>query len=106
MLCVNKYPRDYVDQCRSTVKRQLAAYRALIAAATSGNKTNDSKVGAAVESIEPVFFNNMVLVLDGYFVHRSRTIEGKDGNPLNEVRLRCNSTLEHKGVLRAGKAIK
>jgi hypothetical protein len=31
MLCVNKYPQDYVDECRTRVKRQLAAYRGLIA---------------------------------------------------------------------------
>jgi hypothetical protein len=44
--------------------------------------------------------------LDGCFVHRSRTIEGKDGNPLNEVRMLCNSILQHRGVLTADKTIK
>jgi hypothetical protein len=37
---------------------------------------------SAVESLEAVFFNDVVLVLDSYFCHRSRTIEGKDGTPL------------------------
>jgi hypothetical protein len=60
---------------------------------------------AAVESFEPVFLNNMVLVLDSYFCHRSRTIEGKDGNPLNEVRVPCNSMLDNKGRVRQEKAI-
>jgi hypothetical protein len=33
-------------------------------------------------------------------------MEGKDGNPLNEVRVLCNSILENKSVLRANKTIK
>jgi hypothetical protein len=48
----------------------------------------------------------MVLILDTYFTHRSRTTEGKDSNPLNEVRVLCNSILENKSVLRADKSIK
>lgn len=55
MLCVNEYPQDYVDECRSRVKRQLAAYRGLIAAT---RQTRDPKVKAAVESFESVFFNH------------------------------------------------
>ena len=33
------------------------------------------------------YFNNMVLVLDRYYVHRLLMVTGKDGNPLNEVEL-------------------
>lgn len=40
---------------------------------------------AVLESFEAVFFNNMVLVLDSYFTHRTRAIEGKDGNPMNRL---------------------
>lgn len=35
----------------------------------------------------------MVVVLEGCFVHRSRTIEKKDGNPLNEVGMLSNSMM-------------
>jgi hypothetical protein len=31
---------------------------------------------------ERQFFNHMMLALDHYFLHRSRNMEGKDGNPL------------------------
>jgi hypothetical protein len=48
----------------------------------------------------------MVIVLDALFCHRSRTMEGKDGSPLNEVRVLCNSLMFHDGRLRADKSIK
>jgi hypothetical protein len=44
--------------------------------------------------------------LDNYFVHRSRTLEGKDGKPLNEVRLLCNSILRNDNVLCDHKTIR
>ena len=97
MLCVNKYPQAYIDECRSGMEAQLAAYCALAAAA---------KGKAAVETFAPLFFNSLVVVLEGCFVHRTRGIEGKDGNPLNEVRMLCNSILQHRGVLTADKSIK
>jgi len=46
------------------------------------------------------------VVLDRFFVHRARGTEGKDGNPLNEVRMLCDSILENRGVLSANKTIK
>ena len=58
------------------------------------------------EAFAPLFFGNLVVVLDGYFVHRTRAIEGKDGNPLNEVRMLCSSILGHDGVLAADGTIK
>ena len=61
---------------------------------------------AAAESFESVFFNNMVLVLDSYFTHRMRGIEGKNGNPLNEVRVLCNSMLENNDTMAANTTIK
>jgi hypothetical protein len=39
-------------------------------------------------------------------VHRTRAIEGKDGNPLNEVRMLCDSILHNHAVLCADKTIK
>ena len=59
-----------------------------------------------VDAFEPLFFNNLVLVLDAYFVHRLRTKELKDGNPANEVRVLCESILHNGAKLAADKAIK
>jgi len=44
-----------------------------------------------------------VVVLDGFFVHRSRTLDGKDGNSLNEFRITCTSLLQTNGVMCTGK---
>jgi hypothetical protein len=59
-----------------------------------------------MEAFEATFFNNMVLLLDYLFVHRLRTVEGKDGNPLNEVRILCNSMLLNDNIMTADKSIK
>jgi hypothetical protein len=95
MLSVSQYPQAYVDGCRAQVDAQVSAYADLVAAA-----------GPALDAFEPVFFNNMVIVLDHYFCHRSRTTEKKDGNPLNEVRVLCNSLMENDGVMVADKTIR
>jgi hypothetical protein len=61
----------------------------------------------AVGSFEPLFFGNLVLRLECCcFVHRAGGSEGKDGNPLNEVRMLSNSILQNGGVLTADKTIK
>ena len=51
---------------------------------------------AAVDAFVPRFFNGLVLQLDYSFVHRTRNLEGKDGNPLNEVRVLCSSLFERR----------
>jgi hypothetical protein len=101
MLGVRNYPREYVDSCRAKVDADVAAYRGLAAIARKQPGSNP-----ALETFEAAFFNNMVLVLDACFVHRLRAVEGKDGNPLNEVRLLCQSLLEHGGVMTVDKSIK
>ena len=105
MLCMTTYDRSYVDDCRSKIASQVSAYRAL-ASTARGSGAERSELDSALEAFEPVFFNNMVLALDNYFVHRSRTLELKDGNPLNEVRVLCNSMTSNDGIVAADKQIK
>ena len=49
---------------------------------------------------------DMVLFLELAFVHRVRGNEGKDGNPLNEVRMIAMSVLEFASVMSPDKTIK
>ncbi len=100
MLAVNHYDKTYIDGCRARIEAQVATYRDVVKAASG------PKLGAAIEALEPRFFNALVLQLDYSFVHRTRNMEGKDGNPMNEVRVLCNSLLNGDGVVVADKAVK
>lgn len=101
MLAVKTYPKDYIDACRSRIEEQLVAYKAVVSSVPGSPRTR-----SALESFEPLFFNNLTLVLDQCFVHRTRAIEGKDGNPLNEVRMLCASILTNGDALCADRTIK
>jgi hypothetical protein len=100
MLGVKSYPKQYVKQCRSMIEDQLDAYRTVAAAAGKG------KAETALDAFAPGYFNSMVVVLEGCFTHRLRGVEGKDGNPLNEVRVLATSILENDRVLTVEKSIK
>ena len=106
MLGVKNYSQEYVNQCRAKVEGDLRACRAMVAAAKSPAGSGKGSLDSAVNDHDHRFFNNMILLLDYFFVHRLRAIEGEDGNPLNEVRVLCNSILENRYVLRADKTIK
>jgi hypothetical protein len=80
------YTKEEIDMGRAMVEADLRAYRRLPDAA----KTKE---------FEAVFFNRAVQLLDYMFVHRLRAVEGKDGNPLIEVRVLCNSILLNDGRL-------
>src|SRR5205809_6536995 len=86
MLGMKTYSQDYIDACRARVEANLRAYR--------------KQVGKApAKEFEDRFFKDQVLLLDYMFVHRLSGIEGRDGNPLNEVRVLCNSILLNQGKL-------
>lgn len=96
MLSVNTYEPEYVAACRASVEKQISAYRDLAAVAP----------GPQLDAFAPLFFNNMILALDERFLHRSRNLELKDGNPLNEVRVVCQSIMANDAVLQADKTIR
>jgi hypothetical protein len=98
------YTQEELDHAKTAIARQLAAYKKL--AKTVDGDASDPNVKAALDAFEPLFFNNMTLVLDRYFVHRLRTVTGKDGNPLNEVELMSESLMNNDGVLRGNNVIK
>jgi len=86
VLGMKKYSKVCIAACRARVDADLRAYRNL---ADNGRS----------KEFEARFFNDQVLLLDYMFVHRLTGIEGKDGNPLNEVRVLCNSLLLNQGRL-------
>ncbi|MEA2441098.1 MAG: hypothetical protein QOH76_2522 [Thermoleophilaceae bacterium] len=102
MLGRKDYTQEELDQARSSIDEQLAAYKALVEEVDA----SDPKGAAALEAFEPLFVNNMILALDRYFVHRVRMVSGKDGNPLNEVELLSDSLMNNGGILRGNNVIK
>jgi hypothetical protein len=103
MLGRKDYTKEELDNAKATVKRQLAAYRKL---AKAIDAAGDEQAKTALEALEPPLFNNMIVVLDRYFVHRLRKITGKDGNPVNEVELLTESLMNNAGILRGNNVIK
>ncbi len=98
------YKQEELDHAKSAVDQQIAAYRKLVKAIDSA--TSDPQVTSAREAFEARFFNTMTLVLDRHFVHRLRTVAGKDGNALNEVEMLSDSLMNNDGVLRSNNVIK
>ncbi|HEV8596579.1 MAG TPA: hypothetical protein VGR23_02570, partial [Candidatus Dormibacteraeota bacterium] len=100
MLGRKNYTQEEIDQGKAAVDRQVAAYQNLVKSVAS--VATDKDVNSALESFEALFFNNMTLVMDRHFVHRlpGADYEGKDGNPLNEVRITCDSLMTNGGGAR------
>ena len=62
MLGVKKYSSEYITTCQKKIKTDTEAYRKMV---------------PVNNAFEPIFFNNMVLVLEQMFVHRMKGQEGK-----------------------------
>lgn len=95
MLAVTSYKRDYVAACRAGAEAQIKAFRKLA-----------KKAPAEAAVFGPGYFAAMVLALDSFFLHRQRSFEGKEGGPLNELRMLCDSIKEHDGVMASNSTIK
>src|SRR3954454_14824564 len=96
---VEEYEQDYIDACRSRMESQIAMFHEVARPARDHGDADVTGLEGALESLEYEYFNNMLLVLEGYFVHRLRGVEGKDGNALNEVRVVARSLMENGGTL-------
>jgi hypothetical protein len=96
MLGRKTYDQEYIDASKKAFNAELAAYRKL---AASGDPV-------AVKKFEPTYCAHQVLALEAYFMHRLRGVEGKDGNPCNEVRVIANSWMENGGVMGSDSQIK
>jgi hypothetical protein len=105
MLSVSSYPKEYIEACHTKVATQISTYEGLAEAADTFAPSG-SNIKEAIEAIERVYFGNLLLALDAHFVHRLRAKEGKDGNPLNEVRMLCSSMMTNNNVLGVDKTIK
>jgi hypothetical protein len=86
MLLHTGYDRHYVAACRESV-------------------------GAAVEELRRVgagsaAWNQLVPALDRWFAIRNPKAEGRDGNPINEVRAIAESVTEHGAVMAVPRGIK
>lgn len=90
MLAVNRYSPEYLERCRNT-------FHATIAACGKGLSSTKG---------EPLVTQQLIVALDGWFAQRTRGMEGKDGNPMNEVRLLASSITQHAGVLTLEKGIR
>jgi hypothetical protein len=90
MLGRKSYTRDEIDTGRALIEAGLRAYR-------------DLPVKTRTRQFEALFFNRELLILDYLFVHRLRAVEGKDGNPLVEARVLCNSILLNEGKVQIEK---
>jgi hypothetical protein len=95
MLGRKTYTRDELDHCRAAVEHQLTAYGRLVTSRGDGDGFD-----AARAAFEGHFFNALTLVIDRFFVHRLRSVAGKDGNALDEVEMLADSLINNQGELR------
>lgn len=104
MLGRKNYIQAEFDHGKVAIKKQFAAYKKLVG--EIAHVTTDKKLQSALKDFEWLFLKNMTLVLDRHYVHRLRMVTGKDGKPLNEVEMICDSLLNNSGILRDSKVIK
>ncbi len=98
---MKEYEQDYIDACRSRIESQVAVFREVAQAARDHGDADVSALEGALESLEYEYFNNMLIVLDGYFVHQLRGVEGRHSEALNEVRVLARSLMENGGTVMA-----
>ena len=93
MLGRKDFTKDEITNGRTAVERQLATFDAVPEAAQDVLQKAD-------------YFNDLALALDRRYVHRLRSVTGKDGTPLNELEIIVESLLNNSGALRGNNVIK
>lgn len=90
--------QDYVNACRARVESQVAQFREF--AGVVGRVDDDEERGLVpmLESLEADYFNNLVIVLDAYFVGRLPA-SGLRGPAAAEVAALRLSLVEGEGEL-------
>jgi hypothetical protein len=89
--------QDYVDACRSRTETQVAMFRETAQAARDHGDADVELLESALESLEYEYFNNMAIVLEGYFADRIRSLGGR-GGAVDEVRAVVRSLMENGGT--------
>jgi hypothetical protein len=98
MLTRVTFTQQYIDDCRTHLRRKAAAFEAV--------RTGAAEVSAAdlsddLAQLEPRFFNALVTALETMFMHRPRVLEGTEHNALHEVRVLATAIREHHAVVRS-----
>lgn len=96
MLAQKTYPTEHISRCRAAVTERITAYRA-----ATGNTEPDQRA-----TFERLYCRDLVVLLDAWFMHRTRAVEGKDGNPANEIRMLAAGIVHNDGVLTADTTIR
>ena len=96
MLGRSTYPKTQIAACRAEMAQLCATWRAIAA-------RSEAKARAEAEA---QVFNQMAVALEGWFVQRLRGVEGKDGNPMNEVRLLAQGVTSNGGYFPSDNTIK
>jgi hypothetical protein len=86
------YIQEKFEHGKASIHAQLAEYKQPVREIASG------KGATALKNIGGLFFNFMPLVLDHFYVHRLRMVTGKDGNPLDQVEMICDSLMNNNGI--------
>ena len=94
------YTQEEFEHGKAPIHAQMAAYKQPVREIAGGTGA------AALKNIGGLFFNNLTLVLDHFFVHRLRMVTGKDGNPLNQVEMICDSIMNNNGIFQDSTEIK
>lgn len=93
MLGRKDFTHDEIANGRAAVDRQLDAFDALPKSAQVALQNADH-------------FNDLALALDRRYVHRLRSVTGKDGTPLNELEIIVESLLNNGGEFKGNNVIK